>query len=308
MRLSARFLDRARHLDPKTKNSRLILDPRGIHHKIVPARSFVHAVINHADEKNNSALESLYVTKKLSDLGAADRTTHVAGQGAVFQAFRGTGDHQGCHTMPCKLVLDDRYPHQLVDGNGRMLNNQYTNRAIQLFARCTWSPSILNPIDQALDWTAESDFVTIYLNAVKAVLDGESPRDAFREFAWSKYYILTQLVERVRDEPLTPEDAVLLIAPRLSPGRAPSQKQLEQLLDDQSLLADLQAKRETVLETYLARDQVPPIKLSTGQLETEIASEKWEQRVTISSPGAGEDGSDSQDKIATASTTTSGST
>jgi hypothetical protein len=276
MKLTPSLLRRADQLKPGDRGARIYLDPRGIHHKTVPAGNFVSAVINHAEERKKSIAESLYLVERLRNLGAVHRLTQVDAQGAVFQSFRGTGERQGCHTMPCQLVLDRQFPHQLRPSDGAKFSVRYLERAIKLFARCTWSPKIVNPIDQALDWTPEANFVKVYTDSVKAVLSGIAPEDAYREASWRRSRVLQDLRDRVRDEPLNTYDAMLLIGALTPPTDEQLNKaEIERLLSDAQYISALQDQRETVIEVYAAREQTTPVILESGQLKQEVTSEQW---------------------------------
>jgi hypothetical protein len=280
MRLSDKFLDRARNLNPKEPPDRIILDRGGNHHKTVPARDFVSAVTNHADQRKESVAESLLIVKRLADLGAVDSSFAVdgaiKGKGAIFQAFRGTGDVQGCHTMPCQLVMKGQYPHQLLGSDGQPLSKTYMGRVINLFARCTWSPKIINPIDTALDWMPEADFVTMFVDSIQAVLMGETPVNAYRELSWRKYRVLKDLCERVRDEPLDTGEAMFLMgALPDEQGMGMSRSDVQRLLTDRHFIEHLQDQREVTIDTYAEREQLMPASLLTGKLENVLGSENW---------------------------------
>lgn len=278
VRLTRRLLERAQQLHPQDRNARIVLDPRGIHHRTVPAKNFESAVVHHADQRKLAVAESLCVVKRLRDIEAVHPLTDVRGQGAVFQSFRGAGERQGCHTMPCQLVLDHQYPHQLLQGDGQSFTVDYVTRSIELFARCTWSPRIVNPIDQALDWTPEADFVKMYLDSVQWVLSGQEPRDAYHELSWRRQRVLNDLHERVRDEPLNVTDAIMLMgAITVEPGQetVSDPKEIERLLADQHYIERLQDQREVVIETYAAREQIAPTPLETGELQSGVNAENW---------------------------------
>lgn len=169
MKLTKAMTEKLSALSPGDDGSRIILDPRGIHHRTIPSRNFAHTVANHAELRNLSAAEALYIIERLTALGAVGPETQVSEYGAVVQAFYGTAGREACHTMPCQLVLDDQFPHQLRNGDGQAFNTTFLHRTVQLFARCTLQPAVVNAIDKVLDRSKESDFVTIYLGSVRAV-------------------------------------------------------------------------------------------------------------------------------------------
>lgn len=180
--------------------------------------------------------------------------------------------------MPCQLILNLQYPHQLQPTVSRNFNANYVTRSIELFARCTWSPRIVNPIDQALDWSPESDFVKMYLDSVRWVLGGEKPRDAYHELSWKKLCVFQNLNERVHDEPINSYDAMLLMGALTDePGKGvgANPNELERLLTDAQYVGQLNDQRETVIESYAAREQTPLIALETGELQSRVASENW---------------------------------
>lgn len=279
MKLTNSLIRRAMQLRPGERTPRIVLDPRGIHHRTTPARDFTAAVISHAEKRKSSIAESLAIVERLRDLGAVNRFTNVRAQGAVFQAFHGSGDRQGCHTMPCQLILDHRFPHQLTQSDGQNFSTTYLARTIELFARCTWSPRIINPIDQALDWTPEADFVSMYLDSVKWVLSGEDSSDAYRELSWRRQRVLRDLCERVRDEPLNTYDAMILMGALdvVEPGKQQFSDpgQIDKLLSDAQFIETLQNQREIVVEGYASREQIVPNTVANGELKREIASELW---------------------------------
>jgi hypothetical protein len=250
MDLTPRMIARAMALRPGDSGRRLVLDPRGIHHHIIPSKNFAHSVANHAEQKNLSVAESLYIVERLTDLGAVGRQTVVRGQGAVMQAFHGAGGREAYHTRPCQLVLDNQFPHKLRDSSGRMFNTTFLHRTIQLFARCTWQPAVVNAIDQVLDWAPEADFVSLFLGSVNAVLAGTDAYDAYREFTWRKEHILHNILEQVQDEPLTLYDAMLLMGALTAPSgsdTAMTPQELERLLADKDVLSNLQQQREIII-------------------------------------------------------------
>lgn len=135
MRLTSSMLDKAMKLHPSGTGQRLILDPRGIHHKTIPARNFAQTVANHAEVRKVSIAESLFIVERLSDLGAISQGAVVSGQGAVFQSFHGTKGYEGCHSMPCQLMVNGIFPHQLRDGNGHTFNTTFLHRTINMCTR-----------------------------------------------------------------------------------------------------------------------------------------------------------------------------
>src|SRR6266850_2081716 len=151
MQLNAATIARAAALTPGYSGKRLVFDRRGIHHKIIPARNLAHSVANHADQKNVSVAESLYIVERLKGLGAVQSSSVARSHRAVFQAFQGAAGYEACHTMPCQLVVDNRFPHVLSAGGNR-LNPTFMQRTLDLFGRCTWQPAIVNVIDSALEW------------------------------------------------------------------------------------------------------------------------------------------------------------
>jgi hypothetical protein len=198
----------------------------------------------------------------------------VEGQGAVFQSFHGTGEKQGCHTMPCQLVLGHRFPHQLAPSEGRSFNTHYLTRTIELFARCTWSPKIVNPIDQQLDWNPEAGFVRMYLKAVQHVLCGADPSESYRELTWQKQRVLNDLRESVRDEPLTTYDAMLLME-ALDANSHVSPSEVDRLVSDAPYIEKLQDQREEIIEIYAAREKIIPSGITTGEIKNRVNSEIW---------------------------------
>jgi len=181
--------------------------------------------------------------------------------------------------MPCQLVLDHRFPHQLRPSENAQFGTKYLARTIELFARCTWSPKIVNPIDEALDWTPEADFVTMYLDAVNWVLQGESSLDAYHEYSWRKKRVLIDVCDCMQDEPLSTYDAMLLMGALEENGRgesAYSKNEIDRLLADRQFVEDLQGNREVVVETYATREQAAMGEIEGGILKRQIDSEIWD--------------------------------
>lgn len=273
MRLSQRMTTRILAVNPGQSVERIVLDKLGIHHTTIPARNFAQEAANHRNQSNVDVAESLYVVDRLADLGAVTRNTVVQGQGAVVQAFRGNStNHQGSHTMPCQLVLDARFPHQL------HFNSAYFHRTVQLFARCTWSPRVVNGMDQLLDWSPDSDFVMMYLDAVRGVLAGKDPTAAYGEFAWKRSELLKGLLRRLDNEPLSNHEAMVLMgAVSLEPGaeNGMSSREVQRLLADHDYLETLDEQREIIIEKYGECDQMVPHTVRSGQLEDEVQRETW---------------------------------
>ena len=107
-------------------------------------------------------------------------------QGAISQSFRGTAGREGCHAIPAQLVLDNQFPHQLRDGSGQPYNNSFLRRSINMFARCTLQPKVVNAVDTVLDWHPEVEFSDLYKEAVRNVLAGSKAVDTFRAFETRK--------------------------------------------------------------------------------------------------------------------------
>jgi hypothetical protein len=279
MKLTPAMLTRAANILPGVPiDKRIVLDPGGIHHKTIPSASFEHSVANHANLRNRSVAESLFIVERLADMGVVGPGTTVQGQGAIFQAFSGTGGREACHSLHCQLLLDNQFPHSLRDPAGKPLNYNFVSRVVQLFARCTLQPKVVNAIDQVLDWHEDVDFVGTYKDAVRAVLDGNDPEDAFRDYTRVKAHTLSHLLEQVRDEPLTPYDAMLLMGLLTeTPGSegAMTGQELERRLTDKEYLGRLQSEREQVIETYADRDRFTPHEVITGELKTTVQNEPW---------------------------------
>lgn len=276
MKLTASILAKAAALKPGAVDRRLVFDPRGIHHKIIPSTSVTHSVSNHAKQKNLSVAESLYVARKLVTLGAARSQSTVSAHGAIFQAFHGNaGGNRACHTMPCQLVLDNQFPHVLRVGD-KPLNGTFLQRTLTLFGRCTWQPPFVNTIDQALEWIPQDGrpfgFVSQYLDSVEAVIAGQDPRDAYWDFAKVKARKLTEVLEQTNDEPLTVHDAVLLAG---TEGSGLSPQELQQLQIEKADVNALQEQRAAVVQTLLDQDRIIPHAVLSGELQHAVDGELW---------------------------------
>src|SRR4051794_29808546 len=82
MKLSRAMIARAMRLLPGVPGDRIVLDPRGIHHRTIPSKSFEHSVSNHAEVRKSTVAESLFVVEKLKGLGSVGPSTPVRVQGA----------------------------------------------------------------------------------------------------------------------------------------------------------------------------------------------------------------------------------
>ena len=274
---------------PNQKGERIILDPRGIHHTNVGASgNFAQEVRIHRDHSNLDVAESLYIVDKLRDMRVVDRHTYVGAQGAVVQAFQGTRDgHKGCHTMPCQLILGARFPFQLLQ------NNLFLQRTIQVFARCTWSSESINAMDQILDWSEASDFVEMYKGAVREVLRGQDPTEAYGDFAGKRAEVMNQLVKQVNGAPLTNYEAVMLLgALSVEPGgEIPmSPREVEHRLADRREMEGLNQERVAIIEGYAESDRIIPNAVRSGELEHTVQSEDWtsgQQQSSAGSAGSG---------------------
>jgi len=265
VRLTATIISRAMKLQPGRPTDRVVFDPNGIHHKTIPAQNLIHSVANHERAKNMSVAESLYMMRKLKDIGAVRQSSSVLGQGAVLQAFHGKAGYEACHAMPCQLVVDHSFPHALkVDG--KLLNASFLQRTLTLFGRCTWQPKIVNAIDAGLEWTPQdgrpAGFVSAYLDSVQAVLHGQSPSDAYRDYAKARVMTLRDLLDRVRDEPFNTYDATLL----MSGLYRMTSDDVRRLHVDAHTASEFELQRELVVETILQQDQVIPHEIVSGEL------------------------------------------
>ena len=272
MRVSNRLIATIRAVNPGQTSRRIILDARGIHHKTIPARNFAQEVANHRNQSNTDVAESLYVMDRLRQMGLLRPNSSIEAQGAVVQAFRGNDvNHKGCHTMPCQLVVDGRFPFQL---HG---NSNFLQRVIQLYARCTWSPNVVNGMDQLLDWSPDSDFVYMYKDAVRAVAGGQDPNRAYAEFASKRAEVMKMLQRNLDSEPLTNHEALVLLgAVSLEPGSAGmSQQEMERRLADKPGMEAMNEQRVIIVEQYGECDQMTPHAVSSGHLEETVQSETW---------------------------------
>ena len=276
MQLTAATIARAMKLRPGQPAARVVFDPRGVHHKSIPAGNLAQAVGNHASQKSLSVAESLCIAKKLRTLEIANASTPLSGQGAVVQVFHGTAGYEACHTMPCQLVLNHQFPHALML-DGKMLNINYVQRTLTLFGRCTWQPRLVNAIDLGLEWTPQDGrqhgFVSTFLDAVQAVLHGEPPGDAYREYAKRRVRKLGELLEQAQDEPFTAYDASLLLSGLYGEGLTPVD--VTRIQVDKETASTLQEEREVVIESIRQRDTVVPHAVATGELEKSIDCEEW---------------------------------
>jgi hypothetical protein len=182
--------------------------------------------------------------------------------------------------MPCQIAFDGLLPFALAAA-GTPLNSAYIMRVASLFARCTWQPPLVNRIDAALDWIPqdgrEFGFVSVYLQAVKGVLAGQSVIDSYRDLLNKKRDKLVTLLEQARDEPFSLRDATILI--KSSGASGMTLRELEQLQASEmkKTVGELQEQRESVIETY-ARQALVPLIVSSGELARRLESESWSSR------------------------------
>jgi hypothetical protein len=263
-------------LQPDQPAARVVFDPRGIHHRTIPARNLIEAVGNHAEQKNLSVAESLSIVKKLKTLDLVTGTTSLRAQGAVVQAFHGAAGYEASHTMPCQLVIGNQFPHAL-KRNGQLLNLNYLQRTLTLFGRCTWQRKLVNAIDLGLEWMPQDGrqhgFVSTFLDAVGAVLQGAQPSDAYRDYAKRRVAKLGELLEQARDEPFTVYDATLMLSGIYGEGL--SGADVTRLQVDKEATSMLQEERVLVIESIREKDRVVPHAVVTGQLDNSIDGEEW---------------------------------
>lgn len=261
---------------------RVFLDKDGLRHQTIPAKTLAEAAANHTEQKALSVAEALSITKKLKEIGLVRARTPVREHGAVIQTFQGKGGYQGCHTMPCQLVLDNQFPHALRLG-GKLLNLTYIHRIVMLSGRCTWQPKIINDIDRAVEWRTAVDedgplqhgLVTDFIESVKGVLDGSSPLEAFRYYARQRVQYFDEALRLAYAEPLSMYDATMMMAagPQGALGRA----DLIRLQTDRHTASRFQSDYVEVVEAIRQKDAIVPHIVATGELDKRIQAEDWEK-------------------------------
>ena len=270
---------RAVTLSTTYSGDRIYLDQKGIRH-IRPAQpDFEAAVRQHAALKGHTIAESLVVLERLREMRVVDPATLIGARGAVFQTFSGKGNRQGCHAMPCQLLLGGRYPHQLTPPDGNRFSRLYVGRIVEMFARCTWSPISVNRIDSILEHSAEAGFVSKYLQAVSAVLEGDSARGAYHDMSNEKRRVLNGLVEQLEDHAIGVHDAMVLLGALSSESGAEpaSSAEVERLLADEQAIERIAGEREVIIRTYAEREEVSPRALESGELQAKVNAEAWEE-------------------------------
>ena len=270
---------RAITLSTSYSGDRIYLDQKGIRHTRPPQRDFETAVRQHANVKGHTIAESLVVLQRLRERRVVDSSTLIGARGAVFQTFSGKGDRQGCHAMPCQLLLGGRYPHQLTLPGGNTFSRLYVGRMVEMFARCTWSPVSVNRIDSILEHSPGAGFVSKYLQAVSAVLEGDSARGAYHDLSNEKRRVLDGLVEQLDDHALGVHEAMVMLgAVGMEPGGEPASfADIERLLADEQTIERIAGEREVIIRTYAEREEVIPRALESGEMEAKVSAEAWEE-------------------------------
>src|SRR5262249_25177135 len=150
----------------------------------------------------------LFVLERLRQNGVVGPATAVRGRGASMQSYSGEPGHTvAAHSMPCQLLLDNQFLHQLRAPNGRRLGLFFQERVIRLFSRCTLQRRWVNGADTPLEWYNKPvPFVRMYEVAARHALAGHNPEDVFRAFTALKATLERDHLEQALDKPLGKRD------------------------------------------------------------------------------------------------------
>jgi hypothetical protein len=193
-----------------------------------------------------------------------------------MQSYRGSGGRVACHSLPCQLVLNNQFPHQLRAPGGQPLGRASQERLIRLSARCTWQPLSVNGVDSVLEWAPEADFVGLYCGAARDVLAGNDAEDVYRAFTARKAALERDLLEIAEEQPLGERDLSVVaqvLADAAGGDHMAVRQEVEQLLTDREALEGFQRQQVTILERYVEADLSPPRPVVTGELRQQVQSE-----------------------------------
>jgi hypothetical protein len=242
---------------------RIFLDKRGDETKRPPFGNLREQVTHHARAKRKAEAEGLYIVEKMASLGIVGPTVAVGGTKAVLQTFSGVNvdgraSIEGAHVMPCQLTFNQFLPFLIPPPAGQQLTHTFQHRNMVLFSKCSWQPSFVNDVDQALEH-APGDFIDGYLSAVRAVRQGYQADEVYRVYSSWKHETLSRLRDLMNSLPTFQPSQLV------ARGAKPDAKAVDQW----------NTERETVLEVYTEQERVSPTEIVDAEMKQQITSETW---------------------------------
>jgi hypothetical protein len=252
--------DVVRALREQKPTGRVYLDRRGDFSTRPPFANFKELVIHHARHKRKAEAEGFYIVEKMVRLGIVTRSVEVDGAAAVLQTFCGTKVDgrpdlamEAAHVMPCQLTFNKVLPYLIEPPDGYKLSHKFQHRNILLYSSCSWQPSIVNRIDLALEHSP-GDFVTMYIDAVRAITRGHAADDVYGRYSRLKSEKLSKLCDAMNAQPTV----------------HPTRTQLKG-----QTVEEWNTQRETILEVYSELEAQSPSTAGTGELKQQINRETW---------------------------------